>query len=89
MHTIITVLVTALSILTAAPGEGETIICEVVPVEMYGMDDSDGASICANIVDHMDFSIIYDVELGDIMSVEFNEHDEVVAQEVIITNDVK
>lgn len=84
-------ILTVLQIITAAligiDGMDEyedVIICEVMPAEVYGMDDSDGAKVCANIIDYTDFTIIYEHDNGTIVLAGFNEHGEVIHEDVLL-----
>lgn len=51
----------------------DAMICEVEPLDNYGMDGKSYESICANIFDYTDFTIVEDRDNGDLLQVEKGE----------------
>lgn len=83
MAEILTILQLSIAAIFGLHDADDAIICEVMPLEMYGIEGEPDESICASIVDYTDFTIVVDKEHGDIVAVEFGKDNEPIAMETI------
>lgn len=60
-----------------AGNDAEPLVCEVMPLAMYGMEGAETESICASLTDYTDFVIVDGYENGDILYITFVSSDEI------------
>lgn len=95
MKNIITITLTffILSIGGATDSNNEVLTCELNDLQEYGFSQWSNYNefVCVNETDYTDFIILADeqkegLQIGDMMSVELNEHDEIISYKKLNNN---